>query len=451
MAQAQQVLISELSFGYEGRINQGDSRGQIPNFALQGSSYGQPQLLSNKVILTPVAPGNQRASIWSEKTLDEPAWVADVDLRATGPERGGGNFNIWLARDGKASVGDKSIYTVGKFEGLALVIDAHGGSGGMLRGFLNDGSVDFGARSSVDELAFGHCAYSYRNLGRPSQVKLSQSRDMFRVEIDGRLCFQSDKVSLPRGYNVGLTAATPDNPDSFEVFKLVVLSDRSGGGSSSNDNSYGYANPAAKSETRSRIQQQPPKRNYNDGGNDSNQGGRNDDSNEDGDDSFDDVIDQDPDIFQTSKLQFQDLHNRLQSTHHQLSSVYRSVSRHHQLDEQRHAELKTLISNLGADVASIRSDVAAKMERVEALDQRFQKLEGEVRGVRNDVSRKIRDNERAFKGYLSDHHATLSQTLLDSMPSHRKLFALFVVAQVVLVGAYLFYKYRKANSPKKYL
>jgi mannose-binding lectin 1 len=49
----------------------------------------------------------------------------DVDFRATGPERGGGNLQLWYVKDGEQTVGTKSIYTVGKFDGLALVIDQY--------------------------------------------------------------------------------------------------------------------------------------------------------------------------------------------------------------------------------------------------------------------------------------------------------------------------------------
>lgn len=45
---------------------------------------------------------------------------------------------------------------------------------------------------------------------------------MFEVLVDQKLCFQTPKVALPSGYKFGITAATPDPPDSFEVFKFAV-------------------------------------------------------------------------------------------------------------------------------------------------------------------------------------------------------------------------------------
>jgi mannose-binding lectin 1 len=93
--------------------------------------------------------------------------------------------------------------------------------GGFIRGFLNDGSTDYKSHHSVDSLAFAHYTYSFRNLGRPSRIMLQQSASSFRVNLDGTLYFESNKIKLPLGYNFGITAASAENPDTFEVFKLV--------------------------------------------------------------------------------------------------------------------------------------------------------------------------------------------------------------------------------------
>lgn len=63
-----------------------------------------------------------------------------------------------------------------------------------MRGFLNDGSTDYKSHRSVDSLAFGHCDYSYRNLGRPSVVRIKHTRAIFEVTVDDKLCFATDKV-----------------------------------------------------------------------------------------------------------------------------------------------------------------------------------------------------------------------------------------------------------------
>lgn len=103
----------------------------VPNWHLLGKP-DPPEILSNKLVLTPPAPGNQRGAIWSEKQLQHAYWTVDVDFRATGPERGGGNLQIWYVKDGQSVVQTSSIYTVGRFDGLALVIDQYAGSVGSL-------------------------------------------------------------------------------------------------------------------------------------------------------------------------------------------------------------------------------------------------------------------------------------------------------------------------------
>lgn len=403
---------------------------QIPHFTLLGQP-GPPEVLSNKVVLTPVSPGNVRGAVWSNTPLTHSAWEADVDFRVNGPERGGGIMNIWLAREGQGQVGSHSIYTVGKFDGLALVIDQHAGSGGMVRGFLNDGSVGYNTHHSVDSLAFGHCTYSYRNLGRPTQIKMRQTAEVFKVEIDGQACFQTDKFSIPVGYHFGITAATPDTPDSFEVFKLAVMSHTSTANGNSNTNNNQNSNDNSK-EQQSNIQYQSRAQipNPGDQGQSKNEG-------------YSNFPDQEADVFQTSKLQFQDLHNRLQSSMHQLNGILRAVSNHHQMDEKRHDEVKAALSKF--------EPAFAKIDQINEMQRKIGDLEREVQGLRHDLSRKLQSNEQSVKGYLSDHHSTLSQKIVETTPGHGRLIFVFVGLQVFLVGSYVVYKRRTASMPKKYL
>lgn len=105
---------------------------------------------------------------------------------------------------------------MGKFDGLVLVVDMYGGKvcqiiaklvfcaedhnaevgsqGGSIRGFMNDGSTDYKNHHSVDSLAFGHCDYAYRNLGRPSIIQIKQESNSFEVIVDHRQCFFTEKV-----------------------------------------------------------------------------------------------------------------------------------------------------------------------------------------------------------------------------------------------------------------
>lgn len=49
----------------------------------------------------------------------------------------------------------------------------------------------------MDSLAFGHCDYPYRNLGRLTKLQVKQTQDAFEVTVDDKSCFKTDKVSPP--------------------------------------------------------------------------------------------------------------------------------------------------------------------------------------------------------------------------------------------------------------
>ncbi|KAI1094722.1 concanavalin A-like lectin/glucanase [Rostrohypoxylon terebratum] len=422
-AQAQ-FLVNELSFGYTGRIN---DRGQasVPGFSIQGTP-DPPEVLSNKVILTPPHPGNTRGAIWADTQNKYQTWVADVDFRVNGPERGSGNLNIWLARRGKQEIGSASVYTVSRFDGLALVVDQHGGSGGMIRGFLNDGSTDFKAHQSVDSLAFGHCNYPYRNLGRPSQIKLRQTHQTFKVEVDGRLCFESDKITIPPGYYFGITAAAGDNPDSFEIFKMVTMTE----------------NLEAKHDAPPQQQGQPiqnqaqAQTSY---GRKANQRSSNGN-----DDPFDDSIpDASADTFTSSNAQFADLHNRIQSTNHHLSSIFRQVAGLNNVGEKRHEETSKALNDV--------KQLLYKLDRLETLQSEIAKLQRDMRDMRNDINKKVKDSEHAVKSFVGTNHGNmLEHVAVHTTPRHGMLLFVIFGGQILLVAAFVYYQ-RKDAMPKKYL
>ena len=183
------------SFGQHGSIwgNTGD-HSKIPGWRLIGDKGYTPDILSDRVILTPPYPGNKRGAIWAERAQSDDQWTADFDFRASGPERASGNLQLWYAKEGHDVIGTASIYTIGKFDGMSIVVSQYGGQGGSVRGFLNDGQTSFKDHHNVDRLAFGTCDFPYRNLGRFIRLSVKQTSDSIEVEVDGRPCFKTDKV-----------------------------------------------------------------------------------------------------------------------------------------------------------------------------------------------------------------------------------------------------------------
>ena len=195
--------------------------------------FGQPQLFRDHVILTPPIKGNQRIGLWSTHPNPHDEWLVSTEFRTNGGERPGGSLQLWYTArgaSGGSGTGHDSIYTSKPWDGLALVIDSHARPGGTIRGYLNDGSKDFSQHHDPVSLAFAHCDFDYRNKGALSKITLAQDAHALTVHVNGRLCFRTDAARLPRGYYFGITAATSETPDSFELFNFVVsgpASDRS--------------------------------------------------------------------------------------------------------------------------------------------------------------------------------------------------------------------------------
>ncbi|KAJ2906194.1 putative lectin family integral membrane protein [Zalerion maritima] len=431
-----QFLVSEMSFGHSGKLSTDGTRG-IPGFIILGNP-DQPQVLSNKIILTPPTPGHQRGAIWSEKQSPYHTWTADVDFRVSGPERGGGNLNVWLASEGDYRVATNSIYTVGKWDGLVIIIDQYGGSGGMIRGFLNDGTIDFQAHQAVDSLAFGHCLFPYRNRGIASQLKVRHSDEGgLRVEIDGRLCFESDKIRIPPGYNFGITSASAENPDSHEIFKMVVMTENLSQGGEQQQ----------QQQQQQQIRQQDNQAQKPAGGRSEktrySRGGMFVDRDPLANEEFEEETEQDADSITSSKAQFADLHNRLQSVNNHLSTIFRQVASQNSIGERRQEELSSQINDL--------KQMMSKLDAIDDLKKTVQNIQKQVNNIKRDLGNQIRNNENNLKSYVSDTHDALHQKVLDAAPGHGKLIMVIIGSQLFMAGVYLYYKKRKNSSPKKFL
>ena len=101
-----------------------EDRQTIPGYTIHGS----PQILSDRLVLTPPSPGNQRVGLWTTKTNPYKEWTLDVNFRTSGGERPGGSFHVWyMAGGAHGKEGMESVYTSKPWDGLALVVDSYGG------------------------------------------------------------------------------------------------------------------------------------------------------------------------------------------------------------------------------------------------------------------------------------------------------------------------------------
>lgn len=125
-----------------------------------------------------------------------------------------------------------------KWDGLGVLIDSavqlmtddingeeetsNAKSVGTIRGHLNDGTITYD-QTDPSRQAFSQCQLSYRNTDTDVHVKVSYMEGFFRIMVDGRHCFQTDLIHLPRGGYFGVTASTPDGESDGVYVSEVKL------------------------------------------------------------------------------------------------------------------------------------------------------------------------------------------------------------------------------------
>ncbi|EGX52141.1 hypothetical protein TWF173_010737 [Orbilia oligospora] len=414
---------------------------------------GHPEILSDRVILTPPHPGNQRAAIWSDHSNHNEQWEFHVPFRASGPERAGGSLQIWYTYRGSSVTGTSSIYTAKPFDGLAIVIDSQAGRG-QIRGYLNDGTTDFSIHHHPQSLAFGQCDAAYRNLGRPSDLKISYTHDHgLRVELDDHICFESNKIKLPNNYRWGVSAASAENPDSFELFGLKLALHKEWEDHHTDQHSDDHheihedfhAEKEAKSKNREKKGEKPREEDIQKRHKEAAEHhARMADSKYRDFKSQYELKDEDATRFKDHDSQFTDLHLRMQALTHQLAEVQRVTG-----------EISYNVGNMldtmneffghrdGSDGGQFEHTLKDIDRRMHHVDETVQNLERSLRHEGDKINR------------LNEHHDNLHHKVKDAVIAHGPNMgfsvSLLVVFQVMLVIAYIVYKRRRSISPKKYL
>lgn len=403
-----QNVFEAMSFGHKNTLSPNSFA--IPGWAMLGEGH-VPQLLSDKVILTPPYGGQKHGALWTEQKNTLQDWSVDFKFRASGQDRGSGNLQLWYVNNGEKAVSTSSLYTVGKFEGLVIVIDTVGGIQ-KIRGFLNDGSVEYKSHKHVEGIAFGHCDYVYRNLGRPSHLNVKYTRTGgLEVRIDGNMCFATEKVSLPTDYSFGMTASSADPPDSIEVFAFTLSSATS--------------NPPQQQQYQQHI------------------GGQNQQAQPQG--GMYQMDDTPASSYTTSDAQFADLHNRLNLLSKSISNLFAEVSRISAVQDARHNELLSRIPS--------SQSLSSLDGRVSNLDRIISSLESELRSSdhKGQFAKLSEQITQTHLGVTEQVPERLREYVIAHTPRIGFILYSFMAFQTCCIGVFVWYKWRKSTMPKKYL
>ena len=244
--------------------------------------------------------------------------------------------------------------------------------------------------------------------------------------MDGRLCFDSKKIKLPLGYSFGITAASAETPDSFEVFKFVTTTESHTPDvqdpNSANEQQFGGAGQA---QTQNQNQNQ---NNNQDSGSIP---------------AFSDPPEVAAEQIKSSDAQFADLHNRLQAMMKHVSAMNRDLTHYQQQAKSEHEKLVAQISRLESSIS--------KLDGLANIEKKIDEIKGDVRQTKSDLHNSLDKHVLSLKSTVRDTHHSMLGTVAANAPGVALYVFVVLGSQALLVVAYLVYKRRKANGPKKYL
>ncbi|PWW73172.1 concanavalin A-like lectin/glucanase [Tuber magnatum] len=431
IAQDHEVYDPDFSIGLVHPFS--EDRQTIPGYTIHGS----PQILSDRLVLTPPSPGNQRLGLWTTKTNPYHEWTLDINFRTSGGERPGGSFHVWYTAGGAhGKAGMESVYTSKPWDGLALVVDSYGGYG-TVRAYLNDGTTDYSIHHNVPLLSFGHCEIHYRNRGTLTSLRLIYSPKNFRVEADGSLCFETTSVRLPTGYHYGISAVTSETPDSYELFSILLGSPERIDLSQPKDGHRGGQTQQHHDQNQHQEQEQSHGRSPH---------------GEDYTMYTPEYEDESPEKYKNEHDQFVDVHNRLQGITHHLAAIQSQIG-------VLYEKVGSLDHKQDGYRAEFR-DTRVPRSQINGMEEKMKAIEDLVVQIGNAITSKdYTQHFEALHKTLEDHHSRLlytvpnkvTQALTTNTPKVGFGITLLIVFQLVLVVAYVVYKRKRASSPKKYL
>lgn len=226
-------------------------------------------------------------------------------------------------------------------------------------------------------------------------------------------------IKLPTSYSFGISAASAENPDSFEVFKFVTTTD-----------SY---TPDGQDPSQANKQQ------FSGAGE-----AQSSNENKNEDPSLNDPPEAPASAFHSQDAQFADLHNRLQAMMKHLGSMNRHIIEYQ-------ANAKSQNEKLVAQISDLSTALSSKLDDLASMKKKIDEIESNVRKTKSDLTIALDKHVKGLTVAVTDTHHSLLGSVAENAPSFVMYVFVVLGSQVLLIVAYLVYKRRKANGPKKYL
>jgi mannose-binding lectin 1 len=259
-------------------------------------------------------------------------------------------------------------------------------------------------------------------LGRPSHINVKSTTGGLEVRADGKVCFSTDKINLPTGYNFGMTAVSSDPPDSFEVFAFTLTSAQPTESLQHHQQQQQQQQQVQQSQPQGETRQDIP----------TNSMPRTSD-------------DRDASIYTTSEAQFTDLQNRLNLLSKSITNLFAEIQRHTAAEESRYQEILSklpngqIINQLDGRVANLDRMIGNLERELKTSDHKtqFAKLSDQIAQTHIGVTEHV---PARLKEYVQAHTPRIGFILYS-----------FMAFQTCCFGVWAWFKWRKSTMPKKYL
>jgi hypothetical protein len=198
--------------------------------------HGGSTLIGEDYIrLTPDAQ-SKSGYLWNTPRLSVFDWETELEFRIGGSGRlGADGIGFWYVRD---TLEEGPVFgSKDAWDGLLVAFDTFDNEGAhdnpYVAVILNDGTKKYdGAGDDGKAMQLGGCTSPFRNPGRNSKARIrylgTQKKLSVMLETSGTdtwvTCFEG-QAELPRGYYLGVTAATGGLSDNHDIYgiKTVIL------------------------------------------------------------------------------------------------------------------------------------------------------------------------------------------------------------------------------------
>ncbi|KTW29230.1 hypothetical protein T552_01186 [Pneumocystis carinii B80] len=182
--------------------------------------YGSVKVEGNKIVF--ISPEYQlnTGSIWQKHRNRYKEWYAKVSLGLSEIEGENLGIALWYTSErGKTGI---VFGSKDRWDGLGVFLNIGLNKKSFIRGHLNDGSMEYSKFKDPWIQAFGACSIIYENFNETLTFKLLYSRGIIQIELNDSICFKTTQINLPSDYYFGISTQSENGTESVEIYSFEV-------------------------------------------------------------------------------------------------------------------------------------------------------------------------------------------------------------------------------------